>query len=50
MVAAAVLLAVTLTGGRTAADWRDDAGRLRAGGPIVTTFDPGALSRVRRRP
>ena len=29
MVAAAVLLAVTLTGGRTAADWRDDAGRLR---------------------
>jgi hypothetical protein len=43
MVAAAVLLAVTLTGGRTAADWRDDAGRLRAGGPIVTTFDAGAL-------
>ncbi len=43
MVAAAVLLAVTLTGGRTAADWRDDAGRLRAGGPIVTTFDAGGL-------
>jgi hypothetical protein len=43
MVAAAVLLAVTLTGGRTAADWRDDAGRLRAGGPIVMSFDDGAL-------
>jgi hypothetical protein len=43
MVAAAVLLAVTLTGGRTAADWRDDAGRLRAGGPIVTSFEAGAL-------
>jgi hypothetical protein len=43
MVAAAVLLAVTLTGGRTAADWRDDAGRLRAGGPIVTSFDAGGL-------
>ncbi len=43
MVAAAVLLAVTLTGGRTAADWRQDAGRLRAGGPIVTAFDAGGL-------
>ena len=43
MVAAAVLLAVTLTGGRTAADWRDDAGRLRAGGPVTLAFDQGAL-------
>ncbi len=43
MVAAAVLLAVTLTGGRAAADWRDDAGRLQAGGPIVLPFDAGAL-------
>lgn len=43
VVAAAVLLAVTLTGGRTAADWRDDAGRLRAGGPIVMSFDDGGL-------
>jgi hypothetical protein len=43
LVAAAVLLAVTLTGGRAAADWRDDAGRLRAGGPIVLPFDAGAL-------
>jgi hypothetical protein len=43
MVAAAVLLAVTLTGGRAAADWRDDAGRLRAGGPIVVPFGQGGL-------
>jgi hypothetical protein len=43
MVAAAILLAVTLTGGRTAADWRDDAGRLRAGGPLVMSFTEGAL-------
>ncbi len=43
MVAAAVLLAVTLTGGRTAADWRDDASRLRAGGPIVMGFGEGGL-------
>jgi len=43
MVAAAVLLAVTLTGGRSAAAWRDDAGRLQAGGPIVLTFDAGGM-------
>jgi hypothetical protein len=43
MVAAAVLLAVTLTGGRTASEWRDDASRLRAGGPITYSFDQGAL-------
>jgi hypothetical protein len=43
LVAAAVLLAVTLSGGRAAADWRDDAGRLRAGGPIVLPFDAGGL-------
>jgi hypothetical protein len=43
LVAAAVLLAVTLTGGAAAADWRDDAGRLRAGGPTVVPFPAGAL-------
>ena len=43
MVAAAVLLAVTLTGGRAAADWRDDASRLRAGGPLVVHFEAGGL-------
>ena len=43
LVAAAVLLAVTLTGGAAAADWRDDAGRLRAGGPVVVPFTDGAL-------
>jgi hypothetical protein len=43
VVAAAVLLAVTLTGGRAAADWRNDAGRLQAGGPIVLPFDDGGL-------
>lgn len=43
LVAAAVLLAVTVTGGRAAAEWRDDAGRLRAGGPLVVPFDGGAL-------
>jgi hypothetical protein len=43
MVAAAVLLAVTLTGGRAAADWRDDAGRLQAGGPLAVPFRAGAL-------
>jgi len=43
LVAAAVLLAVTLTGGAAAADWRDDAGRLRAGGPTVVSFPEGAL-------
>jgi hypothetical protein len=43
VVAAAILLAVTVTGGRTAAEWRDDAGRLRAGGPIVLPFTDGAL-------
>jgi hypothetical protein len=43
LVAAAVLLAVTLTGGRAAAEWRDDAGRLQAGGPVVVPFEGGAL-------
>src|SRR3954454_9845278 len=43
LVAAAVLLAVTLTGGAAAADWRNDAGRLRAGGPTVVPFPDGAL-------
>jgi hypothetical protein len=43
LVAAAVLLAVTLTGARAAADWRDDAGRLQAGGPVVVPFSAGAL-------
>jgi len=43
LVAAAVLLAVTLTGARAAADWRDDAGRLQAGGPVVVPFRAGAL-------
>ena len=43
MVAAAVLLAVTLTGGRAAADWRDDAGRLRPGDRSSLPFDAGAL-------
>jgi hypothetical protein len=43
LVAAAVLLAVTLTGGRAAAAWRDDAAHLRAGGPVVVPFSNGAL-------
>ncbi len=43
LVAAAVLLAVTLTGGRAAADWRDDAGRLQAGGPLAVPFKAGGL-------
>jgi hypothetical protein len=43
LVAAAILLAVTLTGGRSAADWRADAGHLRAGGPLVLPFSDGAL-------
>jgi hypothetical protein len=43
LVAAAVLLAVTLTGGRAAAEWRNDAGRLRAGGPLAVPFADGGL-------
>jgi hypothetical protein len=43
MVAAAVLLAVAATGGRAAAEWRDDAARVRAGGPIVLPFEAGGL-------
>ncbi|HEX3222824.1 MAG TPA: hypothetical protein VHR35_09670 [Nocardioides sp.] len=43
LVAAAVLLAVTLTGGAAAADWRYDASRLKAGGPVVVPFADGAL-------
>ncbi|HEX3929747.1 MAG TPA: hypothetical protein VHW64_03520 [Nocardioides sp.] len=43
VVAAAVLLAVTLTGSRAAAEWRNDAARLRAGGPLVVPFSAGGL-------
>ncbi len=43
LVAATVLLAVTLTGGRAAAAWRDDASRLRAGGPLAVPFTAGGL-------
>ncbi|MDX6358943.1 MAG: hypothetical protein QOH37_1997 [Nocardioidaceae bacterium] len=43
LVAAAVLLAVTLTGGRAASVWRDDAAHLRAGGPTVVPFTAGGL-------
>ncbi len=43
LVAATVLLAVTLTGGRAAAAWRDDAARLRTGGPLVVPFTDGAV-------
>jgi hypothetical protein len=43
LVAATVLLAVTLTGGRAAAAWRDDAAHLRAGGPLVVPFPDGAV-------
>ena len=43
LVAATVLLAVTLTGGRAAADWRDDASRLQSGGPLVVSFADGAF-------
>lgn len=43
LVAAAVLLAVTLTGGRAAADWRVDSAHLRAGGPILVPFAAGGL-------
>ncbi len=42
LVAAAVLLAVTLTGLGAAAAWRDDSAHLRAGGPVIVPF-PGAL-------
>jgi hypothetical protein len=43
LVAATVLLTVTLTGGAAAAAWRDDAARLRAGGPLVIPFADGAV-------
>ncbi len=43
LVAATVLLAITLTGGRAAAAWRDDASRLRSGGPLVVSFSDGAF-------
>ena len=43
LVAATVLLAVTLTGGRAAAAWRDDAARLRSGGPLAIPFTDGAF-------
>jgi hypothetical protein len=43
LVAAAVLLAVTLTGGRAASVWREDAAHLRAGGPTVVPFTAGGL-------
>jgi hypothetical protein len=43
VVAAGLLLAVTLTGTRAAATWRDDAAHLQAGGPIVVPFAAGGL-------
>ena len=43
VVAAGLLLAVTLTGTSAAAAWRNDAAHLRAGGPIVVPFKAGAL-------
>jgi hypothetical protein len=43
LVAATVLLAVTLTGGRAAATWRDDSAHLRSGGPLVVPFSAGAV-------
>ena len=43
LVAATVLLAVTLTGGRAASAWRNDAAHLRAGGPLVLPFEDGAV-------
>ncbi len=43
VVAAGLLLAVTLTGTTAAAAWRDDAAHLRAGGPTVIPFKTGAL-------
>jgi hypothetical protein len=43
LVAAAVLLAVTLTGGRAASVWRDDAARLRVGGFTAVPFAAGGL-------
>ncbi len=43
VVAAGLLLAVTLTGTSAAAAWRNDAAHLRAGGPTVVPFKAGAL-------
>ena len=43
LVAATVLLAVTLTGAMAASAWRDDSARLRAGGPVVVPFTDGAV-------
>lgn len=43
VVAAGILLAVTLTGAATAAAWRDDAAHLRAGGPTVIPFKTGGF-------
>ncbi len=43
LVAAAVLLAVTLTGGRAASVWRHDSAHLRAGGPTAVPFTAGGL-------
>jgi hypothetical protein len=43
LVAAAVLLAVTLTGGRAASVWRHDSAHLRAGGPTSVPFTDGGL-------
>ncbi len=50
LVAATVLLAVTLTGGRAAATWRDDAAHLRAGGPLVVAVRPTGPSARTPRP
>ena len=43
VVAAGLLLAVTLTGTSAAAAWRNDAAHLRAGGPLIVPFKAGAL-------
>lgn len=43
IVAAGLLLAVTLTGTAAAAAWRDDAAHLRAGGPTAIPFETGAF-------
>ncbi|WP_151083308.1 hypothetical protein [Nocardioides cynanchi] len=43
MVAAAVLLAVTLTGSSAASSWRLDSAHLRAGGPTAVPFTAGGL-------
>ena len=43
VVAAGLLLAVTLTGTTVAAAWRGDAAHLKAGGPTTVPFEAGAM-------